>query len=203
MRFLISLLVVVVGCDAATETPANRPASSGTAYQAPPAVAPSTTTATPAARDSGNWVVDVNPDPMDNVTNVTLQLESNAPLDLAFPYSGHYASLVIRCRKGKTDLYVHTETPVKTSYDSDYDDLGSHIRYRIDGGKPTGEYWSEATDNEAVFSPNPISLARRLAKAKIVLFEFTPFDAASTTVSFDVNGLQAVLPRLAEACHWK
>ena len=152
--------------------------------------------------DMGAWRVDQSSDAMDDVTNVTLVLQADEPLALDFPYQDSYATLVVRCRKNKTDLYVVTHVPVKTSYDSDYEQLGSYVRFRFDGGKPEGEYWSEATDNEAVFAPSPISFARRLTRTKQFVFEFTPYDAASISVIFTTGGLDIALPKVAKACHW-
>jgi hypothetical protein len=140
---------------------------------------------------------------MDDVTNVDLGLSSDEPLNLAFPYNDRFAQLIIRCRKRKTDLYVVTHTPVKTSYGSDYDELGSRIRTRFDGSPPQADYWSESTDHSAVFAPNPIALARRLSHTKQWLVEFTPYDAAPVTTNFHTEGLAGVLDRVAHACKWK
>ncbi len=169
------------------------------------AVAPevSTAPAAPPVVDEGAWRVETSTDPMDDVTNVTLGLGANEPLGLDFPYRDDYAALVIRCRKGKTDAYVVTHVPVKTNYSSDYDELGSFVRMRFNDEKPVGEYWSQSTDHSAVFAPSPISFAQRIAKGDRLVFEFTPFDAAATSVTFSTKGLSAVLPKVATACHWE
>jgi hypothetical protein len=140
---------------------------------------------------------------MDDVTNVTLMLFADKPLGSSFPYRDAVPTLIIRCQKRKTELYVITHTPVKTSYDSDYDALGSRIRTRFDGGKPASEYWSESTDHSAVFAPNPISLARKLSRTKRWLVEFTPYDAAPVSTNFHTEGLDSVLGKVATTCKWK
>jgi len=70
-------------------------------------------------REQGGWMVDSSTDKMDDVTNVTLMLLANDPLNLPFPYRDAVPSLVIRCEKRKTELYVITHTPVETSRGSD------------------------------------------------------------------------------------
>ncbi len=152
---------------------------------------------------AGSWDLSSNHDAMDDVQNVTLSLSASESPRLAFPYNDEATELVIRCRKNKTDLYVVTHVPVKTSYDDDFDDIGSRVRYRFDGGKPTASYWSESTDHSAVFSPDPITLSKRLAGTKTWIFEFTPYDAASVTATFSTDGLASILPRVAGACRWK
>jgi hypothetical protein len=152
---------------------------------------------------SDNWDVRSQTDPMDDVTNVTATLVASESPHLAFPYNDDETMLSIRCKKNQTDLLVATHTGVKTSYSSDYDDLGSHVRYRFDGGKPIGEYWTESTSHTAVFAPNPVALARRLAKTNEWIFEFTPYDTGPVSATFRPQGLEVVLPKIASACHWK
>jgi hypothetical protein len=77
------------------------------------------------------------------------------------------------------------------------------VTTRFDGGPPAASYWSESTDHEAVFSPNPIALARKLSKTKLWLVEFTPFETGPVTTSFQTEGLAAILDQVASACKWK
>lgn len=156
--------------------------------------------ATPEAPSIGKWTVDEETDKMDKVRNVTLMLRSDEPMELAFPYNDKYASLVIRCKKQSTDFYIVTETPVHSVYG---EFSSTRIRYRFDEEKPVSSTFSESTDHSAVFAPSPISLARRLAKATSWTFEFTPYDAGPTSVTFSVSGLAQALPKVSSACGWK
>ena len=153
--------------------------------------------------DAGDWTVDSKLDPMDEITNVYLDLSADGPLNLPFPYNDDIPMLVIRCKNNHTDLYVVTHTPVETVHDEDYNELGAKVRYRFDGSKPTPAYWSESTDRRAIFAPDPTVLAKRLSHTSQWLFEFTPFESVAMTATFHTGGLSNVLPKVATACHWK
>lgn len=180
------------------------PIDTGTAMAPAPATSASTDApfVTPA-EVGGDWHVSTKSDPMDDVTNVDLSLTASQSPSLPFPYNDTEATLYIRCRKNETDLFVVTHVPVTTSYGGDYEDLGSRVRYRFDGGKPIASYWSEATDHSAVFAPEPVTLAKKLAKTTEWIFEFTPYDAASVSATFHPKGLTEVLPNVSKACHWR
>ena len=199
-----TMLLFVSGCEApANESQTAQSPSTSTPSVSEASETPRPTSTSLAASDAGEWTANESSDPMDDVTNVTLSLMSESSLPLPFPYNDESAFLLIRCKKRRTELYVVTQVPVQTSYDGDFDELGSLVRYRFDGGKPNTAYWSESTDHKAVFSDAPVALARKLAKTQEWVFEFTPFDAGSVTVSFRTTGLEAVLPKVAQACNWK
>lgn len=105
---------------------------------------------------------------------------------------GHGAMLTIRCTRGKTALFVATDDIV---------DNGG-VRIRFDDAKPQLQAWSEASDHQGLFAPDPIGLAKRLTKADSFLFEYSPFQKQPTTVEFKVNGLAEKLKSIAEPCGW-
>lgn len=108
-------------------------------------------------------------------------------------------SLIIRCLEHKTDIIVLTGMSATPEYGL----YNEHtVRIRLDSNKPFKERWGEATNREALFAPRPIQLAKNLAKAKTMLFEFVPFNANPTTITFNVEGLDQHLSEVAKACGW-
>lgn len=82
--------------------------------------------------------------------------------------------------------------------------FGGHtVRIRIDEQKAVSEKWSDSTDNKGLFAPRPMEILKKMAKAKTMLFEFTPFNASPVTVTFDVHGLDGQLSNADVPCKWK
>ena len=66
-----------------------------------------------------------------------------------------------------------------------------------------GEIWEGSTNNKALFSPNPITLTRKLAKEQSSHFEFTPFQHGKRQITFDVSALRGHAEKVASNCGWK
>jgi hypothetical protein len=143
------------------------------------------------------WHVDSGTSKMDGSSTVTLSLD--AENKITGPFDTSRATLIIRCQERKTDLYVVTGMSASVEY-GEYETHSARLRF--DDSPPQAQHWSESTDNKALFAPNPISLAKRLASAKVFRFEFTPFDANPAISEFRVEGLSDLLPRLAVTCGW-
>jgi hypothetical protein len=74
------------------------------------------------------------------------------------------------------------------------------VRLRFDNNPPTSEAWSESTDNKAVFAPRPSSFLKRLAQAKTLRVEVTPFNSNPGVATFYVDGFSEPLAKITEAC---
>jgi hypothetical protein len=135
---------------------------------------------------------------MDDSRTVTLHLTADGSFS-SWANDEHTPSLIIRCKENETDLYIvngTAATPELGLFDR------ATVRLRIDDGKPYSERWGESTDDEALFAPRPISLARRLAHAERLTYQFTPFNSSPVTVIFTVKGLDEPLRKVASVCHW-
>jgi hypothetical protein len=108
-------------------------------------------------------------------------------------------TLLVRCKERQTDVYVATGMAASVEYGTD----DHTVRLRFDDGAPITQHWSESTANDALFAPNAVQLARRMAKAKTVAFEFTPFDANPAVVRFNLDGLRPHPDTVASACGWQ
>lgn len=134
---------------------------------------------------------------MDDSRSVFLSLDANNQVEGYF--REFTPALMIRCRENSTDVYVITGMPANP-------ELGEYNRYtvriRLDTGAPFRQMWGASTDDESLFAPEPIALARRIASSSKMLFEFTPFSSSPATVEFDLAGIDQVIEQVADACNW-
>jgi type VI secretion system protein VasI len=109
-------------------------------------------------------------------------------------------TLIVRCRERKTDVYV-------TSGMSAQPELGEYerhtVRLRFDDEQATAQLWQQSTNNEALFAPSGVALAKRLAKTKRLRLEFTPFNASRAVIEFETGGFDQVIGEIAKPCGWK
>lgn len=147
--------------------------------------------------ESGKWVSESTASAMNDSKGIILALP--AENDAHGWLSNHRPNLVVRCQEGKTDVYVDTGMPATVE-----SAFGGHtVRIRIDEQRAVSEKWSDSTDNKGLFAPKPMELLKKLAKAKTLLFEFTPFNASPTIITFEVHGLGQHLSKANVPCKWK
>lgn len=159
-------------------------------------VAPPTESA-PSAVPSDHWRVSQDTSPMDGSETVTLDLDSEDSIQGWV--KSEKPTLIIRCKENRTEVYVVTGMAASVEFGTE----GHTVRTRLDDRKPVSQRWSDSTDHKALFAPNPIPLAKRLANAKKLAFEFTPFEASPAIAEFDLTGLESHLGKVASACGWR
>ncbi len=140
------------------------------------------------------WQASDKTDPMDGIKETSLLLESEDKVRGLI--GSHSAFLCVRCRKGKLEAFVSLGGPVESEYGSD--DYG--VRTKLDDDAAVRGRWNGSTDREALFSPRPVELVKRLEDSKVFLFEFTPFEQQQTAIKFNVVGLREKLAPIAESC---
>jgi len=140
------------------------------------------------------WIFAENVSPMDGTKTQTLRMEA---VDTDLPGYGS-GTLVIRCQAGKSDLYVVTGKPAEVEYGADT----NTVRIRLDDRKPVTRHWTESSDHEALFAPDPAVLARELAEARTMLFEFTPFQGTKKLIRFELQGMKSEIEKVAVPCRW-
>jgi len=146
----------------------------------------------------GGWQVDEQRSEMDGSPTVILSLDS--PDSVEGWLESAKPSLVIRCLEHKTSVYIVTgmgAQPVQGAYDE------YSVEVRFDEEKPATQWWTQSTDSKALFATNTIALARRLAKANRLRFRFPPFNASPAIATFDLRGLDRLLPKVTQACSWR
>lgn len=148
---------------------------------------------------SDKWQEEIGKSQMDGSKTVTLSLDGNE--EIRGWIGSHRPTLILRCMEHKTELYIDVGTAASVESGDLYD--GHTVRLRIDQRPSFSEKWSESTDHEALFAPEPISLIRKIEHGDRLLFQFVPFNANPATTSFDTKGLSSHVDDLAKTCGWK
>jgi len=176
--------------------PPVRPPSSSTVTTAPaPVAAPPKPTAPPPG---GKWAQSQDTSAMDDSKGVTFFLD--AENEITGWLARQKPGLIFRCKEKSTDVYMVTGMPAAV----ERGDLEGHtVRVRFDDGEAQRQRWSQSTDSKALFARNAVQMARRIAKAKTLRLEFTPFNASPVIATFDVSGFDQHIGRVAAACGWK
>jgi len=146
-----------------------------------------------------SWQVRADTSAMDDSKMVMMALKADSAMSGWIDHPV-LPTLIIRCKEGKTDFYIVNGTSANVEYGlSDQ----ATIRLRLDSDDPVKLVWGESTDNEALFAPNPIPLARGIVNGTKLTYEFTPFRENPAQFSFTITGIRAPLQQVADACRWK
>ncbi|MBI3661697.1 MAG: hypothetical protein HY234_01410 [Acidobacteria bacterium] len=146
----------------------------------------------PVLAQDGNWHVLEETNAMDGKKEVYLMLF--AQNEVAGLFSPFTPVLGIKCSNGQTGVGV-TGTGMLT--------FSGNVRVKFDNAAVAREFWNMGSGGGGLISPHAITLARKLTKTKIFLFEFSPVNHAKVVVTFDVRGLDKHLGKVAAACGWK
>jgi hypothetical protein len=130
------------------------------------------------------------------IRSATNEIDGKKTFSLSLFASKGSGTLVIRCSDSKDlDVYVAVDELLESNaYDR------SPVRYKTDGGPPKQEWWIEAKDYKAAFSPAPKPLLNLLGKAHTFMFEYSPYQDPSKVVTFDLANFATGLPKLRAAC---
>ncbi len=148
--------------------------------------------------DNGAWQITRSTSKMDDSKVVILSVGA---LDEVSGWLRTYKpTLVIMCNEHKTNIYVDMEMPSQP-------ELGEYQRHsvqiRLDNHKMFTEHWSESTDSNSLFAPDPMRLAGQLVHAEVMYFRFTPFNSNPQLTEFPLHGLTNLLTEVANACSWE
>jgi Type VI secretion system VasI, EvfG, VC_A0118 len=131
----------------------------------------------------------------------TVVVSSDAETRISRDSSISKTPIAIQCVEHETSVLVWTGVPAAPTPGSDPE---YRVQYRLDSHRSKTEQWKPTTygDGLEVSGQRAVALARRLAHARVLKFRFTPLDSEPTTVTFNLNGLQRVLPKVQHACDW-
>lgn len=138
---------------------------------------------------AGNWLVSRTSSPMDDSKKFA------ASLDVKEKVNGVIPTLILRCSENKTDVFIN--------WDKFIGGDSSSVQVRIDKEPAQKEYWGVSTSNKATFSQNPIALAKKLSKAKVLLVRVVPYNEAPIMAEFDLEGIGPIIDELKLTCNWK
>jgi hypothetical protein len=147
--------------------------------------------ATPAAREEpeiDNWSIVEGVSPTGGLPRVLITTESLEEPD---------TTLVLRCRDGRTDVYMVTDRllGLGTSFDI-------AVELRIDDGIARKETAVLSRTRQSIFLKNPIAKAFLLSGGVAYTMKFQDHAGIEQTVTFDITSLETLLPRLRNACEW-
>jgi ribosomal protein L37E len=143
----------------------------------------------PAKTDRGKWIVSTEKNPADGTNTVTLALVA----DEGRSRRDKKVSLILRCKSGKTDLYINWK-----------DFLGNDARVltRVGSENTVTRQWSLSTDKRASFYPgSPIRFIKKMTKNDTLVVQATPHNGSPIAATFDIRGLENALKPLQKACH--
>lgn len=143
------------------------------------------------------WSVLEKTSEMDN--SKTVQISRDAKNDIETWSGRERPEIIIRCSKKQLEAYVVTNIPAEVTYGD-----GRPVRLKFDEEKPISQWWFPSTDQKALFAPASSKFVSQAAYAKVLLFEFTPFERAQEVIRFELNGLPEALINLrAAGCHFR
>lgn len=152
---------------------------------------------TPSPELGGKWSVTEDTNEMDGTKRIALHLDAENEIS---GYIGkHTPTLIIRCIKKETDVFVNVRMQVQSNWEY----RTSKVRTKFDDAAPSAQWWNAAQGGDALFAPQAVSFAKKLARSKTFMFEFSPFQRTEETVTFDVRGLDKHLGKIASACGWQ
>lgn len=171
------------------------------------AAAPATQKATPAPRPipakppepESKWFGGAGaPSAMDDSPTVVFTLRADN--EISGWLKKETPTLIVRCSEKRTAVYVENGMSPQPEYGKSNQ---ASVRIRFDAAPAKAEVWTESTDNEALFSPQPIPFLRAMVKAERLLFQFTPFNSPPVIVEFTVRGFGDRLGVVQDTCGWK
>lgn len=107
--------------------------------------------------------------------------------------------LGVRCLWGETEVFVMTHWAASIEPGIE----GHSVQVAFDDEAPLDRRWSDSLDYQALFAPDAVPLARRIAGAQTMRFGFTPHNASRVVAEFDVRGFDELMGWVARTCGWK
>lgn len=145
----------------------------------------------------GSWKVKQEISPVDDSLSVYASRAANSTvvgwLQRTRP------EIFLRCKEGTVDLYVYTGLSTQTERTVfGYD--GASVRIRLDQDPAVVIPLQKSTSGDALFFSNPLDVARQMASASSMYFEFIPFNANPASTTFNLSGFGDVLKIVELAC---
>jgi hypothetical protein len=107
--------------------------------------------------------------------------------------------LVVRCLANTTDAFVFTQLSAAI----EPLDERRTVQIAFDDDAASTERWAGSPDHDALFAPDGVSVARRIARARTMRFGFTPHNSPPAVLEFHVAGFSAHVGSVARLCRWK
>ena len=146
---------------------------------------------------NGKWLSKIDKSSFDDSKTVVLQLEAENKIQGWL--TSVRPTLVLACRENKTLAYVNVEMAANP-------ELGKYNSYtarmRIGSGTASKLIVDGSDNNEALFLRKPITKIKNMLNRKTMLFAFTPFNARTAEIKFNITGLENAIKPLRKVCRW-
>ena len=106
------------------------------------------------------------------------------------------AVLTVRCTTRETEVFIVTHSPAAIEPESSL----HTVKLAFDGQPAEPETWEHSIDHDALFAPDGLALARRIATSRKMSFTFTPFNASPAVIPFTVDGFDERLKSAGKKC---
>ena len=104
--------------------------------------------------------------------------------------------LVVRCVAKRTETFVFTGSAIRIEPRTE----DHTVTFAFDGGGEATERWPDSAEHDALFAPDGVAFAERVAHAQTMTFGYTPHNAEPVVARFHVAGLTGFLDRAAKEC---
>jgi len=144
----------------------------------------------PQIQGTGKWLVDVEENPIDDSTTVSLVLLA----DSGQSSWGTPIGLVLRCHSNKTEVFINW---------GEYLGSEAKVTARVGDTKAKTRTWGLSTDSKATFYPGgDITFIKELLETDRLVAQVTPYGESPVTAVFDLGGLPNAIKPLRETCGW-
>jgi hypothetical protein len=106
--------------------------------------------------------------------------------------------LVVRCTGNRTETFVYTETAARIEPGKE----DRAVRVRLDDEPYVDDRWLDSAEHKGLFAPNGETFTHRLVNASTLRFQFTPHNAETAEVQFNVAGLRELIGPVQKKCGW-
>ena len=146
---------------------------------------------------ASKWKITHGKSAIDDSPTVILDLEAEE-IVRGWPNKTFRPYIRLECRERRTRALIVTgmSANVESSLNT------ATVTVRFDSLPAFRVATTESTNNEALFFPNPATLAKQMLKADRMLVQFIPFNSSSQTATFLLSGLKEEIVTLQKACRW-
>ena len=106
--------------------------------------------------------------------------------------------LVVRCTANRTEAFVYTETAARIEPGKD----DRAVRVGLDDEPYADDRWLDSDEHKGLFAPDGAAFTARLLNARTLRFQFTPHNADTAEVQFNVAGLRELIGPVQKKCGW-
>lgn len=145
--------------------------------------------------EHGKWVVNTSTAEIDDSQMIMLMLNAEQVTTSRTQYSNTQPALVLRWKDCQLEIFVMIyERLVSRTTES------ASVRIRFNKFPPTTLLMNTSTSKEAYFFSDPRSILRQILTASRMVLSYTPMNANSAELIFDLNGITEVIKPVKALC---